>query len=199
MTERILIILLPLIFLGTFITRNLIVKAHTKKRIRASDPLLTASIILTNLCILMTIVSTYSEHWYQPMGAILFLRSPIISYIGLFLFGISFIMGWFVSAQLKQSWRVGVHKNEKTELIQNGIYAYIRNPYFLSYFIMFFSLVLVRPSLVMIVLVIATIAIFHRIVLKEEAYLLTTHGKEYEEYKNTTGRYIRRFLKGNHQ
>ena len=27
----------------------------------------------------------------------------------------------------------------------------------------------------------------------------TTHGKEYEEYKNTTGRYIPRFLKGNHQ
>jgi len=110
MTERILVILLPLIFLGTFITRNLILKAHTKKRIRASNPLLTASIILTNLCILMTIVSTYSEHWYQLMGAILFLRSPIISYVGLSLFGISIIMGWFISAQLKESWRVGVHQ-----------------------------------------------------------------------------------------
>ncbi len=198
MTERILIILLPLFFLGTFITRNLIVKAHTKKRIRASDPLLTASIILANLCIVITIISTYSEHWYQLMGAILFLRSPIISYIGLFLFGISFIMGWFVSAQLKQSWRVGVHKNEKTELIQNGIYAYSRNPYFFSYFIMFISLFLVRPSLVTTVLVIATVTIFHRMVLIEEAYLLTIHGKEYEKYKNTTGRYIPRFVKGNH-
>jgi len=196
MIERILIILLPLIYLGTFITRNLIVKAHTKQQIRASDPLLTSSIILSNLCIFMTIVSTYSEHWYQLMGAILLLRSPIISYVGLSLFGISLIMGWFFSAQLKASWRVGIPNNQQTELIQNGIYAYIRNPYFLSYFIMFFSLFLVRPSLVMTVLVLATVLIFHRMVLKEEAHLLTIHGKEYEKYKNTTGRYIPRFEKG---
>lgn len=198
MTEKILIILLPLIFLGTFITRNLIVKARTKQQIRSSDPLLTASIILTNLCIFMTIVSTYSEHWYQLMGVILFLRSPITAYAGLSLFGISFIMGWFFSAQMKESWRVGVHENQKTELIQNGIYAYIRNPYFLSYFVMLFSLFLVRPSLVMTVLVIGTVAIFHCMVLKEESYLLTIHGKEYEKYKNTTGRYIPCFVKGNH-
>jgi len=197
MAEKILIILLPLIFLGTFIARNMIVKAQTKQRIRASDPLLTTSIILSNLCIFMTIVSTYSEHWYQLMGAISLLRYPIISYVGLALFGISFIMGWFFSAQLKESWRVGIHKNQKTELIQNGIYAYIRNPYFLSYFIMFISLFLVRPSIVMAVLVIATVAIFHRMVLKEEAYLLTIHGNEYEKYKNTTGRYIPRCVKGN--
>ena len=184
MTEKILITLLPLIFLGTFIIRNLIVKAHTKQRIRSSDFLLTISIILTNLCILMTIFSTYSENWYQLLGAILFLRSPMISYAGLSLFGISIIMGWFFSAQLKESWRVGVHKNQRTELIQNGIYTYIRNPYFLSYFIMFFSLFLVRPSLVMAVLVISNVGIFHRMVLKEEAYLFSIHGKEYEKYKS---------------
>ena len=104
-------------------------------------------------------------------------------------------MGWFISAQLKESWRVGVHEDHKTELIQNGIYANIRNPYFLSYFIMFFSLFLVRPSIVMAVLVIASITAFHKMVLKEEAFLTNIHGKEYEKYKNKTGRYIPRFVK----
>ena len=37
MTEKILIIFLPLVFLGAFIARNLVVKAKTGQRIKASD------------------------------------------------------------------------------------------------------------------------------------------------------------------
>jgi len=195
MIEKILIILLTLIYLGAFITRNLIVKADTKQRIRASDFLLKSSIIFTTLCFLMTIISTNSERWYQLMGAIVFLRYPIISYMGLFLFALSIIMGWSFSAQLKNSWRVGIHENQKTALIQNGIYAYIRNPYFLSYFIMFFSLFLVRPSYVLFVLLLAASTIFHCMVIREEIHLLNLHGKEYIKYKKKTGRYIPRFIK----
>lgn len=197
MTEQILIILLSIIFLGTFITRNLIVKAKTKQRIRASDPLLTASMIFINSCILIAIFCTSSDNFYQLLGIISFLRTPVVSYIGLSLFAISIIMGWFFSAQLKESWRVGVHDNQKTKLIQSGIYKYVRNPYFLSYFIMFIGLFFVRPSLVMVVLIAITIAIFHRMVLKEEAYLSAIHGKQYDKYKEVTGRYIPRYIKSN--
>ena len=176
-------------------TRNLIVKSKTKQLIRASDPMLAASIIVTTLCIFTAIFSTYSNNFYQSLGIILFLRSPAISVLGFSLFTLSILMGWFASAQLKESWRVGVHDNQKTQLIQNGIYQYVRNPYFDSYFIMFVSLFLVRPSLVMIVLVAITISIFHLIVLKEERHLLRSHGTQYEEYNGMTGRYIPRFTK----
>ena len=189
-----MIILLSCIFLGTFIARNLIVRAKTKQRIRASDPLLTASIIFLNLCIFVTIFPTISENFYQRLGVISFLRGPLISYSGLSLFAISIIMGFFFSAQLKESWRVGVHENQKTRLIQTGIYRFVRNPYFLSYYIMFFGFFLVRPSLVMLVLIIITIALFHRMVLKEEEYLSATHGTQYEKYKEITGRYIPRYI-----
>ena len=196
MTEKILIILLSLIFLGTFVTRNLIVKSKTKQTIRASDPLLTASMISTTLCIFVTIFSTSSDNFYHLLGAILFLSSPTVSYFGLFLYALSIIIGWLFSAQLKDSWRVGVHDNQKTELIQSGIYKHVRNQYFLSYFMMFIGQFLVRPSFVMIVLIAITIAIFHRMVLKEEAYLLTIHEIKYEEYRNITGRYIPRHVIG---
>ena len=195
MIEKILIILLPLIFLGTFITRNLIVKLRTKQAIKASDPIISATIILTNSCIFVTIVSTYSNHWYQFMGIVHFLRSPFISYIGLCLFAIGIVIGFYFSSQLKNSWRIGILKDQKIELIQDGIYAYIRNPYFLSYFIIYFSLFLVRPSLVMIVLVIITVAVFHQMVLKEESYLLLIHRKKYETYKRRTGRYFPHIFK----
>ena len=195
MIEKILIILLPLIFLGTFITRNIIVKARTKQMIKASDPIITSTIILTNLCIFTAIISTYSNYCYNYMGIIHFLRFPLISYVGLCLFAIGIILGYFFSSQLKDSWRIGIHKDQKIELIQNGIYGYIRNPYFLTYYIIFFSLFLFRPSLILVVLIIVTIAVYHRMVLKEESYLLSIHGEKYKSYKRRTGRYFPHIFK----
>lgn len=192
MTGKILIVVLSLVFLGTFIARNLIVKGKTKQRIRASDPILTASIIFSNLCIFTAIFSTSSDRFYQILGALSFLRFPVVVFSGFFLFAMSIIMGWIFSSQLKTSWRVGVHEDQKTRLIQEGIYRYIRNPYFVSYYIMFVGLFLIRPSLVMIVLIAISISIFHRMVLKEERYLMNVHGTQYEKYKKVAGRYFPR-------
>lgn len=188
--------ILSLSFLGAFFTRNLLVKKRSGHPVRSRDRMVTASIVLTTLCFFVIIFSTYSKQWYHFMGVITFFRHPFISYVGIFLLGIGIISGWIVSEQLKDSWRIGIHKDQKTELIKNGIYAYIRNPYFLSYYIMFLSFFLVRPSLVLVVLIPANIINFHRMVLKEETHLLTVHGKEYEEYKKKTGRYLPRLGKG---
>jgi protein-S-isoprenylcysteine O-methyltransferase Ste14 len=195
MAEKTLVILLPWIFLGTFIARNSIVKAETKQRIRAADPVLAAFMILTGLCFLVATFATFSGRFYQLLGAILFLRTDVVSYLGLSLFAVSIVLQWFVSAQLRESWRVGVHDNQKTELVQSGTYRFVRNPYFLSYFIMYVGLFLVRPSLVMVVLIAICFAMIHHLVLKEEAHLSAIHGKQYEEYKETTGRYLPRYVR----
>jgi protein-S-isoprenylcysteine O-methyltransferase Ste14 len=102
--------------------------------------------------------------------------------------------GWFASAHLQDSWRVGIHKDQRTNLIQSGVFKYIRNPYFLSYFVMFFSLFLIRPSVLLLVLIAITVAIFHRMTLKEEMSLLKLHGDNYLKYREMTDRYIPRFL-----
>lgn len=60
---------------------------------------------------------------------------------------------------------------------------------------MFFSLLCIRPSFLLLVLVLAAVAVFHRMVLKEERYLLGVHGGEYEAYKKNTGRYLPRLRK----
>lgn len=51
MLEKLLIILLPLIFLGSFTARNLGVKRRVRGRIRAADPLVNASILCMTLSI----------------------------------------------------------------------------------------------------------------------------------------------------
>jgi protein-S-isoprenylcysteine O-methyltransferase Ste14 len=49
---------------------------------------------------------------------------------------------------------------------------------------------MIRPSVVIMGMVIAAIFIFHRMVLQEEVYLLSVHGKAYQDYKQKTGRYF---------
>jgi len=189
MIEKTLLLTLTLVFLITFFTRNFIVKKRSGQPIRTRDRLVVSSIVLSVLCFFVTIFSTYDQ-WYHFMGAICFLRTPLISYAGIVLFGISIMLVGIISAQLKDSWRVGVHEDQKTTLIKDGVYAYVRNPYFISYYIMYFSLFLIRPSIILMALVLATVALFHRMVLKEEMHLYSMHGKEYEKYKKQTGRYL---------
>ena len=192
MIETILLVTLTALYLFMFITRNLLVMKRTGQPVRKADLLVRSAIISSTFCFIVTILST-SDKWYDFMGKIAILRSPVLSYLGLLLFLISIILCWVFSSQLKDSWRVGVLEDQRTVLITDGVYAYVRNPYFVSYFIMFLSLLLIRPSIVLLVLVILPVIVFHKMVLKEEAYLLKMHGKEYENYKAKTGRYLPHF------
>jgi protein-S-isoprenylcysteine O-methyltransferase Ste14 len=189
MIEIILLVLLTTLYLFMFIARNIAVKKRIDKPVRKADWLVSSVIVLTTFCFIVTLIST-SDKIYPFMGKIDYLRCSIASYLGLLLLLISIILCWIFSSHLKDSWRVGVHEDQKTVLIKDGIYVYVRNPYFVSYFVMYLSLILIRPSLVLLALVIFNVIIFHRMVLKEEAYLLKTHGKEYEKYKAETGRYL---------
>jgi len=187
--ENIAILILSVVYLAGFMARNLLVKRRTGQSIRSKSALVNLSIVLSAAMFTALFLSLYSEELYRLMGKISALRHPAVSAIGMLVFAASMVFGWVCAAQLRNSWRVGVLEEQKTELIQHGVYAYIRNPYFLSYFLMFFGCFLVRPSVVMLALLIAVIVSFHRMVLTEEAYLLKIHGEAYQRYMQNTGRY----------
>ncbi|MDJ0781339.1 MAG: isoprenylcysteine carboxylmethyltransferase family protein [Desulfosarcinaceae bacterium] len=193
MWERFLVIALPVAYLGSFIARNRKVKQHTGQRIRAADPLVNASIATTGASIAVVILCVFSEKVYTLMGPLPPLRSTMVAALGFLLFGAGIVLGWFVSAQLKAAWRVGVHADQQTELIQSGVYARVRNPYFGTYVFIFAGLLLVRPSLVSGALGGAAMWIFHRLVLKEERHLQRLHGEAYMRYRAKTGRYLPRW------
>ncbi|MBN2398639.1 MAG: isoprenylcysteine carboxylmethyltransferase family protein [Deltaproteobacteria bacterium] len=194
MTDTIFLIGLTVLFIITFTMRNLVVRMRTGRTVRSLDRFVALSVLSSTLCFIIAILST-NEPVYRSMGAISSLRHPFASCIGLTLLGISIILVWVISAQMKDSWRVGVCKDQETELIQDGLYAYVRNPYFLAYYVLFFGLFLVRPSLVLLLLAGITVFSFHRMILHEEAHLLAAHGERYKEYTARTGRYLPRFKK----
>jgi protein-S-isoprenylcysteine O-methyltransferase Ste14 len=191
MTDKIVLVALTVLFIAAFVTRNLLVKTRTGQPVRTMSGWVVSAIGLTGLCFLTAILSL-SDKWYRIFGEISVLRHSIITYAGLFLLGIGIVSCWIFSAQLKDSWRIGIPKGQKTELIEDGVYAHVRNPYFDAYYVMFLGLFLARPSVVLLVLTLSAVAVFHLMVLKEEIHLLNVHGGTYLEYKKEAGRYIPR-------
>jgi len=89
-----------------------------------------------------------------------------------------------------KSFRVGIDEKTKEKLITTGTFALSRNPIYVG-FIAFFVGVLVAYSNIMIALfLLFLVIVIHRQIMREEAFLKTHYGTEYEEYRKRVRRYI---------
>lgn len=89
------------------------------------------------------------------------------------------------------SWRIGVDHGERTALVTDGPFAYVRNPIFAGMIPAGLGIALLVPSIVAIlsiVLLVAALEIQTRLV--EEPYLLIIHGDEYAAYASRVGRFV---------
>lgn len=94
---------------------------------------------------------------------------------------------------MRDSWRAGVSKTDKTELVTKGIYKISRNPAFLGFDLMYFGILLMFFNLVLYIVSLFAMLIFHlQIVNVEEEFLLEAFGDEYLRYKKKVCRYIGR-------
>ena len=110
--------------------------------------------------------------------------------------GLLFCIGGIVFTSLSQvkmgkEWRIGVDENERTELVCDGIYSLIRNPIYTGIMIFGMGLLLLVPHISMLTFaVFVYIAIEYHVRKIEEPYLRKLHGQVYDDYANSTGRYI---------
>ena len=98
-----------------------------------------------------------------------------------------------VWAQLEMgdSWRVGVDVNETTELVQNRVFGYVRNPIYTAILVVEFGISFLATNFVTIAgLVLAIAALELQVRRVEEPYLLAKHGPAYSRYTASVGRFI---------
>ena len=95
--------------------------------------------------------------------------------------------------QMKDNWRAGVAKEDKTFLVTNGIYSVSRNPAFLGFDLMYISILCSFFNIYLCFATAFALLFFHlQIVNVEEDYLLETFGDEYISYRKKVCRYIGR-------
>jgi protein-S-isoprenylcysteine O-methyltransferase Ste14 len=133
---------------------------------------------------------TFRPTLYNNFLPIQQLDSLTIKYIGLGFLG--FALLWTIIAQghMKNSWRIGIDTETKTELITTGLFGYSRNPIFFGMIISLVGLFFATPNaLTALFLILGYILIQIQIRLEEE-FLTNEHGQNYLTFKQKVRRLI---------
>lgn len=92
--------------------------------------------------------------------------------------------------RMGRNWRMGIDPSEKTSLVFDGLFAYVRHPiYALSAGMMSATMVALPTPLML------TAGLLHIVLLvwesaREERHLLAVHGRDYQMYRQRVGRLI---------
>jgi protein-S-isoprenylcysteine O-methyltransferase Ste14 len=127
---------------------------------------------------------------YDKFLPILKLDTLTLKFVGLGL--LAFALIWTIIAQghMKNSWRIGIDTETKTELITTGLFQLSRNPIFFGMIVSLVGLFLTSPnSLTGIFLILGYVLIQIQIRLEEE-FLTKQHGQKYADYKQKVRRLI---------
>lgn len=119
-----------------------------------------------------------------------FFRSEIASWIGaaVGLAGILLLLSTLVF--FGTSFRVGIDTGNSDKLVTTGVFALSRNPIYVAFAWVLLGQFLVFPNWILLVYAVAGVLLFHRQVVREEAFLKTRYGEEYLEYCGRVRRYL---------
>ena len=93
--------------------------------------------------------------------------------------------------EMKDNWRAGVQRKDKTKLVTTGIYAISRNPAFLGFILMYLGILCAFFNWCLLGATILVVVLFHlQIVKVEEPFLIEAFGQEYLAYKKKVCRYL---------
>jgi protein-S-isoprenylcysteine O-methyltransferase Ste14 len=125
--------------------------------------------------------------WLTPLPL---LAPQAADVLGVAAICIGFALTAISQIQMGPSWRIGVSPSERTCLVTNGIFGYLRNPIFAGMLIVLAGVVLLVPSAAASLAVVSTFAGLElQVRFVEEPYLLRTHGDAYLEYASSVGRF----------
>ena len=119
-----------------------------------------------------------------------FFRSDVIAWMGVLfcLAGLSLLLWSLMS--FGQSFRVGIDNEHPDKLITTGVFAFSRNPIYTAFALILLGQFLIFPNWIILIYTVAGTWLFHRQVLREEAYLKNHYGQEYLDYSRRVRRYI---------
>lgn len=136
------------------------------------------------------LIFAFFSTWHDYFLPIKQLDSSISKYIGLTLLFISLLWTIIAQGHMKNSWRIGIDNDTKTELVTTGLFSVSRNPIFFGMILSLVGLFLSTPNaLTALFLIVGYILIQIQIRLEEE-FLENEHKQTYLNYKQKVKRLI---------
>ncbi|MGM9957708.1 MAG: methyltransferase family protein [Erysipelotrichaceae bacterium] len=144
-------------------------------------------ITLKTATYLLPVIQIISIVFYSGTAHIAFrLLGVVITMLGVLVFIVSV-------AQMKDNWRAGVQREDKTNLVTEGIYSISRNPAFLGFDLMYIGILFSFFNWFLCFATGFAVVFFHlQIVNVEEDFLTEAFQNEYLQYKSKVCRYLGR-------
>lgn len=119
-----------------------------------------------------------------------FFTSEPVAWLGVLFCGLGLLLLLWSLVSFGKSFRVGIDENQPDKLVTDGIFAYSRNPIYVAFALILLGQFLIFPNWVLLLYLGGAVWLFHRQVLREEAYLKQHYGEEYAQYCRRVRRYL---------
>lgn len=117
-------------------------------------------------------------------------ESEMLSWIGVILCLLAYLMFLFSMISFGKSFRVGIDKENPDKLVTSGMFSISRNPLYTAFILLFLGIFLVMPNWILLLYVFAGFWRINQQVIQEEAALTEIYGQEYLDYCKKVRRYL---------
>ena len=141
--------------------------------------------------IIYTICSVaFNLPMWKPLITPFWVGSQIPGFAGIALCSIA-IVGIVASlVSFGDSLRVGIDENKPDKLVTTGMFAISRNPIYVCFIIFLSGQFLIHRNIIIAVAVVGFALVIHRQILREEKFLISHYGEEFEAYRKKVRRYL---------
>lgn len=144
------------------------------------------------ILLLLVAVFLYAfwERAYYYLAPFAYMNAKGLKITGLVLGHLSLLCIIIAQYNMRQSWRIGIDYENKTQLVTNGFFSLSRNPIYLSLLAGLVGMFLVLPNAITFAVLFAAYIVLHITMRLEEDFLQKQHGETYVRYKQKVRRLI---------
>jgi protein-S-isoprenylcysteine O-methyltransferase Ste14 len=187
--QRLIASLTIVLFLGLVITRILLLRRAGVKAVYFAN-IDKKDLLIPPFALFYFYLVFAAAFGWPTVSRQQFFSSEALSWVGVFLCAVGLLLFLLSLVSFGRSFRVGIDTDHPDELITTGVFALSRNPIYVAFWIIMLGQFLVFPNWLLLVYLGAATWLFHRQVLREEAYLIQHYGREYAEYCARVRRYV---------
>ena len=119
-----------------------------------------------------------------------FFHSEALAWIGVLLCLLGLLLMVWSLLSFGRSFRVGIDADRPDSLVTDGIFAFSRNPIYVAFATILVGEFLIFPNWLTLIYLAAASWLFHRQILREEAFLRQHYGQAYSVYCRCVRRYM---------
>ena len=125
-----------------------------------------------------------------PVSQQLFFQSEAISWGGVVLCLGGLLLLFLSLVSFGKSFRIGIDVRKSDKLVTTGLFVFTRNPIYVAFGLIFLGEFCICPNWILLLYLGGGCWLFHRQVLREEAFMRKRYGRAYASYCRLVRRYF---------